>query len=157
MNDNVTSIDRGAKSLDQETVRTQKESDEDRIRELALLTPFEYDRARNNKAEELGVQIGTLDKEVKAARKDVKINKMNVKPPDPWEKEIQGDGLLNEIVFTINRFLIVGKHEAVAIALWVLFTYVYEYMRICPILLATHSVTRFPSRFLSTRFNMCQL
>jgi len=81
MNDNVTSIDRGAKSLDQETVRTQKESDEDRIRELALLTPFEYDRARNNKAEELGVQIGTLDKEVKAARKDVKINKMNVKPP----------------------------------------------------------------------------
>jgi len=133
--ENEKSAENGGKFLDDKT-------DEEHIKELALLTTFEYDRARNEKAQELGVQISTLDKAVKEARKDVEISRMNVSPPDPWDKEIQGEALLNEIVFTINRFLKVGKHEATAIALWIMFTYVYLHMRICPILLATSSEKR---------------
>jgi len=129
------SAENGGKFLDDK-------SDKEHIKELALLTTFEYDRVRNEKAKELGVQISTLDKAVKEARKDVEISRMNVSPPDPWDKEIQGEALLNEIVFTINRFLKVGKHEATAIALWIMFTYVYANMRICPILLATSSEKR---------------
>ena len=96
--ENEKSAENGGKFLDAKT-------DEEHIKELALLTTFEYDRVRNEKSSELGVQIGTLDKAVKEARKDVEISRMNVSPPDPWDKEIQGEALLNEIVFTINRFL----------------------------------------------------
>lgn len=126
MNDNVTSIDRGAKSLDQETERTQKESDEDQIRELALLTPFEYDRVRIEKAEELKVQISTMDKEVKQARKDVRADEFKIDPPDPWPDEVNGAEVLNQVVDLFNSYLVLPDGAAEILALWAAHTHAFR-------------------------------
>jgi len=130
ISENEKSIDRGSEYLDQKT-------DEEHIKELSLLTPFEYDRVRQDKAGELNIQITTLDKAIKEARKDIDTNNLNLKIPAPWETSVNGVELLDDIVNTLNRFIVFPENAPQAIALWILFTYIYDVMRICPILLIT--------------------
>ena len=49
---------------------TTYQSYEDTIKRLAKLKQFQYDRVRKEQAEMLGVQIKTLDTDVKALRND---------------------------------------------------------------------------------------
>jgi len=119
------------------TVSADPKTDEEHIKELSLLTTFEYDRARNEKAEELGIQVNTLDRAVKEARKDTTSNGLNLQLTDPWGASVNGAGLLDDIVNTLNRFLVLPDYAPQAISLWILFTYIYDVMRICPILAIT--------------------
>jgi len=128
--ESAASIDRGSEYLDQKT-------DEEHTKELSLLTPFEYDRVRLDKAGELNIQVTTLDKAVKEGRKDIDTNNLNLKIPAPWETSVNGAELLDDIINTLNRFIVFPENAPQAIALWILFTYIYDVMRICPILLIT--------------------
>ena len=47
-----------------------KQSYKDVVKQLAKLKPYEYDRVRKEQAKALGVQIKTLDTDVKALRND---------------------------------------------------------------------------------------
>ena len=134
MSERAQSIDTGAEYLDRET---QSKKDEQVIKELAALSLFEYDRVRNEKAMELGVQPSSLDKEVKAARKDFQIDSFNLDDPDPFPSPVNGADLLDEIVTTLKRYLVLPEHAATAIALWILFTYVVDSVRICTMLAVT--------------------
>jgi len=107
------------------------------IKELAQLSPFQYDRVRNDKAEELGVQVTTLDKEVKTARKDFKVDSFNLDDPNPYSAPVNGADLLDEISTTLKRYLVLPEHAAETIALWTLFTYVVDSVRICTMLAIT--------------------
>jgi len=101
----------GRKYLDQKT-------DEDHIKELALLTTFEYDRIRTEKATELGVQVSSLDKEVKQARKDARVDEFEIDPPDPWPDEVNGAEILNQAVDLFNSYLVLPDGAAEVLALW---------------------------------------
>ena len=73
----TASIERGNEYLDQKT-------DEEHVKELSLLTTFEYDRIRDEKAKELGIQINTLDKAVREARKETRVDEFKIDSPDLW-------------------------------------------------------------------------
>ena len=79
------------------TVSVDPKTDEEHIKELSLLTTFEYDRVRNEKAEELGIQTNTLDKAVKEARKEARVDEFNIDPPDLWPDKVNGAEVLDQI------------------------------------------------------------
>jgi len=116
-------IERGAEFLD----KTQKiNNDEQVIKELANLTLFEYDRVRNDKAEELGVQIASLDKAVKVARKDLRADSYNLKTPEPWHEEVNGSEILNSVASVFNDYLVLPDGAAEILSLWVAYAHAFD-------------------------------
>ena len=55
----------------------------------------------------------------------------------PWPKPVNGAQLLERLVQTIRRHVVVSMEAAVATAAWVLFTHVNEAFRILPLLVMT--------------------
>jgi putative DNA primase/helicase len=56
---------------------------------------------------------------------------------EPWPEPVVGDELLNELVRTFQRFIVLPEHADTALALWVLFTYLADVVDVAPILAAT--------------------
>lgn len=104
---------------------------------LALLSSMDYDRARKEQAKLLGVQVKTLDAQVKASRNEVCSNEDRLPFPDvePHEDPIDPAQLLDEIVAIILRFIILGIEEAYAVALWIGFTWFIDDVDVAPLLL----------------------
>lgn len=111
-------------------------SDAEVIASLAAMSPMEYDRVRLEKAKELGVQVKTLDDEVKELR-NKKTGDVNLPFPEvePYPKPIVLALLLDEISEIICRFVIVDKIQADAAALWTAHTYLIDIFDISPIAL----------------------
>ncbi len=121
----------------EDTTVSQSKNDEHVIKELVQLSPFQYDRVRNDEAEKLGVQVSTLDKEIKEARKDIQTNGFNLHDPNPYSAPVNGADLLDKIVIILKRYLVLPEHAVETIALWILFTYVIDSVRICTMLAIT--------------------
>jgi len=54
--------------------------------------------------------------------------------PIPFDSEVDGNVLLNEILEIFKRFIILPKHADVALSLWVLFAWAHEAFQISPLL-----------------------
>lgn len=100
------------------------------VAELAKLSPLEYDQVRVGKAQALGVRQKTLNDEVEKVRHGAKVHEsgeasesLSPLPPEPWEHEVNGGALLDEIQKFIGRFVVIGSHAQVAVTLWVIFSY----------------------------------
>lgn len=102
---------------------------------LALLSPMDYDRARKEQAKLLGVQVKTLDAQVKAARNEVDSNEARLPFTDvePNEEPIDPAQLLDEIVIIIRRFIILDIEQAYAVALWIAFTWFIDDVDVAPL------------------------
>ena len=82
--------------------------------ELAGLDRIAYGQRREDLAAELGIMKGLLDEEYKAQRKAAEAaaaaaapkSFLGKKDPEPWEEEVDGDALLDEIVLAINKYLV---------------------------------------------------
>ncbi len=117
-----------------ETVPTDREV----IAELALLSPMDYDRVRKEKAKALGVQVTTLDDQVKAARDDdgvaVRLPFAEIEPhPEP----IDPAHVLDEVVEIIRRYVVMDKEQADAIALWAAMTWFIDVVEVAPLAIIT--------------------
>jgi putative DNA primase/helicase len=111
------------------------------IKKLAVLDIVEYEMQREEAAKKYGMRASVLDSEVEKLRDPEKQNTSQGTPiifnePLPWPNPVNGAQLLNQIIETLNRFLVLPKHGAHTVALWILFTYVFNVMKICPILIA---------------------
>jgi hypothetical protein len=92
---------------------------------------FERTRARL-KSE--GVRVGALDdlieKRAASTRDDDGIAGRGrpISLPDvtPWPHKVEGDALLQDILEQLRRFVVLGDHEAVGTALWVVHTYAHD-------------------------------
>jgi len=124
--------DEGGKSATAEIVNI--------LTKLAELSPLEYEQQRKQAAKDLGFRENILDQEVKKLRIDESNGAgegMVFDEPEPWHEQVNGAELLNEITLTLKRFVILPDKAAEAIALWIVFTYTFDAMRICPILALT--------------------
>ena len=113
--------------------------DDGAIRLLAGLSPLDYDRAREVEAERLGVRVSTLDGVVKAARRAPGENSDGVVFADvePWDAAINSVALLVEIRETLRRFIVCEPEVAVAVALWITFTWLIDRVEVAPLLVVT--------------------
>jgi hypothetical protein len=113
------------------------------IDELARLDAVEYDRRRDEAADQMRVRRGTLDGEVERRRRE---QAEEAGPPplfghwmvEPWPEVVHAGELLLAIVGRIKRHVVLTDEQAVAVALWVLFAWVHDTAAVhSPILLAT--------------------
>jgi putative DNA primase/helicase len=112
----------------------QKQTDESLVAELARLPPFEYDRKRKDAAKAIGITVATLDKAVAEQRghahaKDADLPHWSV---EPWPEAVSGDRLLNDLATVFSRYVILPKHAADALALWVVHAWAFDAWDISP-------------------------
>lgn len=102
------------------------------IKKLAEFTMIEYELKREGEAKRLGMRASKLDEFVKVYRqtdvKDVFFEEVSM-----WHEVVDGNILLDEIEDTIKKFIIAEPHIATAAALWIVFTWCIDVMKIAPI------------------------
>jgi putative DNA primase/helicase len=124
------------------------ESDEETITRLAGLSPMEYDRVRKAEAKRLSVKLSTLDIAVENSRPvDITPGTAGTRPihlaaPEPWADPVDTAEILDELVDTLNRHVIMARETAIGIALWVAHTWVFENYERTPRLAITSATKR---------------
>lgn len=107
------------------------------VKRLAALHPLEYEKVRKAEAKVLKVRESELDKFVAGAREgDHKgMAKMVMYPEvEPWPDPVDVGALLCEVRDTYRKFVVTGRHEANAVALWTHFTWCIDYVQVAPLL-----------------------
>ena len=107
----------------------EKESEQAAIKRLAALSPIDYDRARKQEAEKLGISVSTLGKAVNASKR-TEIDDFGFPCIEPWEYPINPDELLNDISTTVHRFIVCNKETADAATLWASMTCLWMLYRL---------------------------
>jgi hypothetical protein len=59
-----------------------------------------------------------------------------LKNPEPWPSEVDGQKLIGDLVSIVRRHVVLESDQALAVALWMLFTHSHEASTISPILAA---------------------
>ncbi len=103
------------------------------LQRLAVLSPLEYDQVRKGHANDLGVQVKTLDAMVKAQRKLGPEQRLPYTQHEPSADAVDPALMLNEIVQVIRRYLVIDPEQADAAALWVTHTHLVNEFDISPI------------------------
>jgi putative DNA primase/helicase len=116
---------------------SRQEQDNNEFERLSKLSDADYDREREGAAEKLGIRVTTLDREV--ARRKPKKESDNLQGQsiaiierEPWPEKVDGATLLDEIVATIKRYIILKNSDAVIIALWLVASYAFMEFFIFP-------------------------
>jgi hypothetical protein len=106
---------------------------------LAKMSRLQYDQVRTATAEELGIRVGTLDKEV-ASRRNGEKGKSKAEPEtiEPCTEPVDGPVLFQELCKIFTTFMAVLSFQAiVALALWILHTYAFDAAEFSPIIIVT--------------------
>lgn len=108
---------------------------EELIQQLAALHPLDYERIRKEQAKMLNIRITSLDQRVKLTRTEKDASNSQFADITPWDSPVIPSELLNEITDTIQRFIILDKHQAQSAALWIAATWFTDVIHCAPILL----------------------
>jgi len=113
-------------------------ADNEIIKRLTALTPFEYDRVRIAEAKTLNIRPATLDNLVKAAKlTSRKENKTPFTEIEPWHEPINPAELLTDISNTIKRFIICPPETIHAATLWIAMTWFIDVIQVAPLAVIT--------------------
>ncbi len=108
------------------------------ITNLARLSHAEYEFKRLPLANELKIRVAALDEMVKKSRQQLQETSSSgsiIFPAiDPWNQIVDGSTLLSSLALTIKNHVILGEHDANAIALWIVFTHCIDSTNVAPIL-----------------------
>lgn len=114
---------------------TLPQTDDQVIAYLATLSKIEYDRVRKDQAKALSIQIKTLDMIVKAERERINQADSPFNEIEPWHEPINPAQLLDEITRTIQRFIVLDKHQAQVATLWICACWFIDVIDCAPIAL----------------------
>ncbi|MCX6732300.1 MAG: DUF3631 domain-containing protein, partial [Candidatus Roizmanbacteria bacterium] len=145
-NQTDTQVSNTEKPVFESVISTQKElqnkdlSDNSReaisatVAELASLSPLDYDLKRKEVAKEIGVQVKTLDAEVKTARGDVFAPSAMMFPEvAPFSEPVNPADLFNEVAKTIQSFVVLNDDQALAMSLWIAMTWLIDVLKVAPL------------------------
>lgn len=100
--------------------------------------PADYQRYRK-RIKEAGASVVELDRLVCAngggeEEDSGQGRPLDIADPEPWHKPVDGAELLDGLVEIYRRYLVLPAHAAVALALWVVHSYIYDFRCCAPIL-----------------------
>jgi putative DNA primase/helicase len=109
------------------------------LKNLASLSPLQYELIRVATAERLGVRTTVLDAEVKKLRavdttEPGAGKALDIEDVEPYPDPVDGGQLLGRIVSEIGRFVALPDAADIALALWAVHTYAFDYGDCSPIL-----------------------
>ena len=112
------------------------------IDELANLNVIAYDQRRKESAKQLGIGVSALDKAVTQRRFELEDAQEKPLLPhwtvEPWPEPVEGDALIAALVRCIQRHIVMRPEAALAVALWVVFTWLHQEAAVhSPILMVT--------------------
>ena len=110
------------------------------LAQLKIANPADFERWRK-KLKDVGCRLGELDKalerflEIDPARSATQQGTpMQILDIEPWEDEVIGGDVLAALCKTIRRYVVLPAPTVLAVALWAMFTHVFEEFTIAPIL-----------------------
>ncbi len=113
---------------------TKKDALKTTVVDLASLSPLDYDLKRKEVAKDLGVQVKTLDAEVKTARGDVFAPSSMIFPDvTPFSEPVNPADLFNEVAKIIQSFVVLDDEQALAMSLWIAMTWVVDVLKVAPL------------------------
>ena len=114
------------------------------IKRLAKLEPIEYGRRRKDAARTLGVTVDILDKEVSEHRKEGEKDSAALPHwrAEPWPDAVASGQLLDSITAVFTRYIVLPKHAAEALALWILHAWTFDAGDISPFVVLTSPTRR---------------
>jgi putative DNA primase/helicase len=131
---NTNKLDEGANKID----------DQNEIKRLAKLSRLEYSRARKDAAKTLCITVAALDQEVRERRKQ--NNEESAVLPhwqvEPWPNVVDLAVLLDSVVAVFNRYIVLRKYAAEALALWILHAWTFDAGDISPFVVLTSPTKR---------------
>jgi sulfur transfer protein SufE len=105
---------------------------------LAKMNPVDYDRARKSEAKTLGIQVKTLEEQVKAIRSDSQTpSPLPFAEVEPCDEPVEPAFVLNEMAAAIRRHIIMDDEQLDAVTLWVAFTWFIGDVEVAPLLIIT--------------------
>jgi Protein of unknown function (DUF3631) len=117
------------------------------IERLAALAPIDYEAARLNSAQQLGVRAHVLDNAVAKKRRALGLGNGDddsaqgraIKIVDPllWHEAVDGDQLATVLAAAVKTYAVLSDHAADTIALWALHTWLVNQFNISPRLAVT--------------------
>ena len=107
------------------------------ITRLAKLSLAEFESQRHSAAKKLGWRASTLDALVKSVRDaargaDGQGQALSLPEPMPWTEPVDDAELLDGLAAIIKQYVVLEEHEADAVALWILHTYVFNAFTVTP-------------------------
>jgi hypothetical protein len=128
---------------DKRDTSKQLSKNEQRIAELAKQPQLKYAQCSKQEAKSLGITVAALNKLVAEQRK--KVSEREFLPHwnvEPWPEDVDGDALLDELRNYFRRYVVLPEEVDVALALWVLHTWVFECFDVTPYLAITSPTPR---------------
>ena len=105
---------------------------------LAAMRPTEYDRVRKEEAKRLGIQVKTLDDEVKVIRAgDSATSHLPFDDIEPHSEPVDPGQVLDQVVEIIRRHIVMDKEQADAMALWTAMTWFIDDIEVAPLAIIT--------------------
>ena len=100
------------------------------VARLAALPLHEYERVRKAEAKRLGQRVSALDAQVKTARPQGEGDGGQGQPIvlpeiEPWADAVDGAELVRDLVAQIRRFIMLSDHDALTVALWIIFAHAH--------------------------------
>jgi putative DNA primase/helicase len=107
------------------------------VRAAAGLGRGDFDRCKRSLADRLSIGVRTIEGLVKEARPkesdtETDGDLFEDDTLEPWNEPVAGEALFSEITALVGRHVILTDSQAVAVACWIVFSYGFETMRICP-------------------------
>jgi putative DNA primase/helicase len=106
--------------------------DSERIKELAALPAFSYERLRKEEAKKLGVRAKALDEAIKELRV---VRGIEFVEAAPWEEPVGGE-VLDLVEAEVQRYIVLPPGASVAVTLWITMTWAFDHLYVAPMLLA---------------------
>jgi putative DNA primase/helicase len=104
-----------------------------KVADLAALPPLQYEQRRKQAARDLGMRVPVLDEVVWRLRPPDSDDddgsqgtQITFEPIELWPDAVDGVELINDMVTAIRKYVILGEHQALTVALWVLHAYGFE-------------------------------
>ena len=116
------------------------------LAELAQLSPIAYDQCRQDKAKGLKIRVSTLDAEVEARRAKLAEHTVTesgaTTPQESWPEAVHGAALLDALADVYQQYAVLPSGAPEALALWTLYTYVFDAADVNPRLQLTSPLMR---------------
>ena len=126
--------------LGEDAGKAKGKADEDALLEalVGIRRGVEYARRRKEAMEALGVSARAIDDEVEARRVEREVAPLYGHwITEPWPEPVDGDSLLRDIIRCLRRYVVCSHDDALAIALWIVLTWLHDIATHSPMLVMT--------------------